>query len=338
MKILGIGNALVDALIQLDSGQLLEQLSLPKGAMTLINLNKYNQINNILNKSSKVSLVAGGSASNTIAGLASLNITAGFIGTIANDTLGKKYEEELKKLNVISHLKISEGQSGVATTFISEDGERTFGTYLGASGNINKDSICKEDLGPYDILYIEGYLLQNKELITHAIHLAKEIGLIVALDLASYNVVEENKDFLKEIIPNNVAILFANESEAKALTGLEADEAIEILAQWVELAIVKMGNKGSWVQSHNYKIQVDALKNISCVDSTGAGDLYAAGFLYGLIHNRPYKVCAEIGTILAGEVIQHIGAKIPEEKWTQLIEEINKTAPTTDLSNPLYRP
>ncbi|WP_029905324.1 adenosine kinase [Prevotella sp. 10(H)] len=320
-KVLGMGNALIDVLAVIENDNILELLGLPKGSMQLIDESKLKIISKEIDKLDK-SIVSGGSASNTIIGLAHLGIQTGFIGRIGTDFYGTYYKDDLRKNNVESHLTEVNEASGVASTFISTDGERTFGTYLGAAALLQAGELKKEDFTGYDYFYIEGYLVQSHELIKKAIILAKEAGATIMLDMASYNVVEENRDFLLEIIPEYVDIIFANEEESKALLGSEPEKAISELAGMVNIAIVKTGEKGSWIQQGEEKVFVPAHK-VNCVDTTGAGDLYAAGFIYGLINDCTLETCGKIGTLLAANVIEGIGAKIYENKWSELNNEIS---------------
>lgn len=319
-KVLGMGNALVDVLALIEDDKTLEQLNLPKGSMQLIDEKQFNTISKEIHKLNP-DIVSGGSASNTIVGLARLGVNTGFLGRIGKDTFGEHFKNDYAKYNVKSHLTEVEETSGVASTFISKDGERTFGTYLGAAALLSADELNKKDFEGYNYFYIEGYLVQSYDLIRNAIILAKNAGAKVILDLASYNVVEDNKEFLLDIIPQYVDILFANEEEAKSLLNTSPEEAVSILAKDVEIAIVKTGAKGSWIQHGNQKVFVPALK-VNCIDTTGAGDLYAAGFIYGLINNLPLDKCGEIGSILAAEVIKVIGPKIPEQQSTEILAKI----------------
>lgn len=321
-KVLGMGNALVDVLAVIDTDDILQLLELPKGSMQLIDEVKLEIITKEINKL-HTNIVSGGSASNTIFGIARLGIESGFIGRIGKDFYGKYYKKDLKKHNVKSFLSEVDEASGVASTFISKDGERTFGTYLGAAALLSADELKEEDFAGYDYFYIEGYLVQSYDLIKQAIVYAKQAGARVILDMASYNVVEESRDFLLEIMPKYVDIVFANEEEAKSLLNVEPEEAVSLIAGMVDIAIVKVGAKGSWVQQREQKVFIPALK-VNCIDSTGAGDLYASGFLYGLINDKPLAICGKIGTLLAANVIQVIGPKIKEESWEKLTAEINR--------------
>lgn len=317
---MGMGNALVDVLVRINDDKLLYDMQLPKGSMQLIDEQKLKTISNEINKLNKI-IVSGGSAANTIVGLSRLGIDTGFIGRIGKDNFGEYYKNDLAKNNVKSHLTEVDEVSGIASTFISHDGQRTFGTYLGAAALLNANDLNESDFADYSYFYIEGYLVQSHDLIERAIVLAKQSGAKIILDLASYNVVEENKEFLNRIIPQYVDIIFANEEEASSFFGLSAEEVVSILARDTDIAIVKTGSKGSWVQQGDNKIFVPAL-TVDCVDTTGAGDLYAAGFIFGLIKNRSLKECGEMGTLLAANVIQAVGAKIEDNKWNEIVNAI----------------
>jgi len=269
----------------------------------------------------KKSMASGGSAANTIHGLARLGTETSFIGTVGNDETGDFFIDDLKKSNINPLLNIGENPSGLASTLISKDGERTFGTYLGAAVELNDVHLKAEQFLGHDYLHIEGYLVFNNKLIERALILAKENGLKVSLDLASYNVVEANLDFLKEMISKYVDILFANEEEAKAFTGLEPEEALEEISKMVDIAIVKVGKEGSFIKSGNEKIKIGVIE-ANALDTTGAGDLYAGGFLHGLAQGKDFEYCGKLGALLAGTVIQDIGAKISDENWNEIKEEI----------------
>jgi sugar/nucleoside kinase (ribokinase family) len=194
-------------------------------------------------------------------------------------------------------------------------------TYLGAAVTLNAEDLNIEIFRQYDILHIEGYLVQNYNLITRAGQLAKEAGLIVSIDLASYNVVTENIDFLQDFVSKYVDIVFANEEEATAFTNLPAEQAVNKIAEQASLAIVKVGAKGSYIKQGNTLLHIPA-KKVKPIDTTGAGDVYAAGFLYGYANNMPLDRCAEIGTLCAGQVIEEIGAKITPERWDKIHDKL----------------
>lgn len=315
-KILGLGNALTDVLLQVSEDDLRE-LGLPKGSMNLISMEQADRIQSRF-ASVRKRMVAGGSASNTINTIAALGGKAAFIGKIGNDEVGDFYREDMLKNNVKPMLLTStEYMSGCSIVLITPDGERTFATYLGAAADMKPEDISKEAFTSYDIFHIEGYLVQNHELIEKAIRLAKEQGCMVSIDLASYNVVNENQRFLKELVSKYVDIVFANEDESFAYTHLNAEESVAKIATQCDIAVVKVGKRGSYVQQGDKRYHIGAITS-SCTDSTGAGDLYAGGFLYALADGFDIRRCGEIGTIAAGRVVEVIGTKLSEDTWEEI--------------------
>ncbi len=315
-KVLGLGNALTDILLQVSEADLRE-MGLPKGSMNLITMEQVEHIQHHF-VSTRHHLVAGGSASNTIAAITQLGGKAAFIGKIGNDEVGEFYREDLKKNGVVPLLLTSkEKMSGCSIVLITPDGERTFATYLGASADMTAADIQKEAFTGYDIFHIEGYMVQDNELIEKAMRLAKESGCMVSLDLASYNVVNENHYFLKQLIRQYVDIVFANEDESFAYTHLNPMEAVAKLANECDIAVVKVGKRGSYVQQGTNMYHIGAITT-ECTDSTGAGDLYAGGFLHALSDGFDIRKCGEIGTIAAGRVVEIIGTKLSDESWEEI--------------------
>lgn len=323
-KIIGLGNALVDVLATLKDDTLLDEMGLPKGSMQLIDNARLQQINAHFSQM-KTHLATGGSAANAILGLACLGAATGFVGKVGNDSYGAFFRENLKKNSIEDKLLTSDQlPSGVASTFISSDGERTFGTFLGAAASLKAEELTLEVFKGYAYLFIEGYLVQDHEMILRAIELAKEAGLQVCLDMASYNIVANDLDFFSLLISKYVDIVFANEEEAKAFTGKEPKEALELISKKCSIAIVKVGANGSYLRKGTEEIQVSAIPVEKVVDTTGAGDYFASGFLYGLTCGYSLEKCAKIGSILSGNVIQVIGTTISPERWDEIKLNINK--------------
>ncbi len=321
-KIIALGNALIDVMTMLPDDSTLEKLKLPKGSMQLVDKEISQNIQKITENFSK-SLASGGSAANTIRSLANLGVSTGFIGKIGKDEMGSFFYEDMKNTGVFPHLKKSDSPSGVAIALVSPDTERTFATFLGAAAELNPDEINELSFNGFDILHIEGYLIYNNELIEKALSCAKNAGLRTSIDLASYNVVEDNLDFLKYIIDKYVDIVFANEDEAKAFTGEKPRKALDLISSICDIAIVKLGSEGSLIKRNNEVFEGGVIK-INAVDSTGAGDNFAAGFLYGLINNWSFDRCAKAGAILAGNVMEVIGATMDKQRWINIKEEIKK--------------
>lgn len=323
MKILGIGNALVDILALLPDEKLLEQLEIAKGSMNLISSEQRNAIFALLEGIDLV-MTTGGSVSNTIRALQNLECPSGFIGKVGDDHYGKFYLEELMASGVKLHLSYEADFSGTALCLITPDGERTFTTYLGAAARMKKQDLPENIMQGYTHLYVEGYLVQSHELIESAMVIAKEHGLKVILDLASFNVVEAEAEFLSYLVTNYVDILFANEEEAVAYAKTSPGEAIHEIASQVEIAVVKLGSRGSWVKQGELFYHIPCYEVLEPIDTTAAGDHYAAGFLYGLTRHLPLDKCAEIGTLLSYHIIQVVGTRIPDATWTEIKQQIQE--------------
>lgn len=316
-KIIGMGNALVDVLVRIDDDSLLEKLHLPKGSMQLIQEDTLSEIRKYTS-GMKIHRSTGGSAGNTVCALAALGANPGFIGKVGQDETGAFFGDTLRQRGVNVLLATCDLPSGIASTFISTDGERTFGTYLGAAATLRAEDLSRKMFAGYNYLYIEGYLLQDHDLMLRAVQLAKEEGLQVCLDMASYNVVEAERDFFDQLIVKYVDIVFANESEALAYTGKAPHEALEEIASKCSIAVVKTGKEGSLVKKGTEVIQLLSCPVDNVLDTTGAGDFYAAGFMYGLTCGYSLEKCVQISTILATAVIQEVGTTLPAKKWDEI--------------------
>lgn len=316
-KIIGMGNALVDVLVRIDDDSLLEKLHLPKGSMQLIQEDTLSEIRKYTS-GMKIHRSTGGSAGNTVCALAALGANPGFIGKVGQDETGAFFGDTLRQRGVNALLATCDLPSGIASTFISTDGERTFGTYLGAAATLRAEDLSRKMFAGYNYLYIEGYLLQDHDLMLRAVQLAKEEGLQVCLDMASYNVVEAERDSFDQLIVKYVDIVFANESEALAYTGKAPHEALEEIASKCSIAVVKTGKEGSLVKKGTEVIQLLSCPVDNVLDTTGAGDFYAAGFMYGLTCGYSLEKCVQISTILATAVIQEVGTTLPAKKWDEI--------------------
>lgn len=257
MNTIGLGNALVDVLLKLENDDVLAEVGIQKGAMDMINQEQMIKIRKS-QEGLERSQAPGGSVCNTMRAMAILGAKAGFIGKIGSDSVGEYYEEALKKANVSPYFAKTDGISGSCTVLISPDGERTMGTFLGPAPTITPDEITEEMLSAYQCIYIEGYLLVNEELVRTTMLKAKKLGLKVALDLSNFNIVNAFRGLLDDIIPEYVDILFSNESEAEAFTGLKAHEAVKVLSEQVEISLVTLGKEGALVGSKGQVIAVPA--------------------------------------------------------------------------------
>lgn len=315
-KILGIGNALVDVLINIEDDNILSQNNLDKGGMVMIDADRKREIHERIRQYEQ-SCATGGSTSNTIHGLARLGAPAGYIGKIGRDEMGKFFCSEMKRFGVVPHMIESDVDTGIATTFISSDAERTFATYLGAAAMMTPEELDPEVIAQYDCIHVEGYLIFNHDLILKVCQIAKEKGLQISMDMASYNIIEANYDFVKMLLTDYVDIIFANEEEAKAFTGKEGVDALNVLSEYCSVAIVKVGKDGSYIKMNDEitKIEpVDAVRR----DTTGAGDIYASGFLYGLLNGYTPLKAGNLASFLSARMIEVIGAKLPDEVWLEV--------------------
>ena len=317
MVTIGLGNALVDVLSVLKSDDTLEKLSLPKGSMQLIDKDLSAKIQDEI-KDGDRHFVTGGSASNTISGLAALGAPCHFIGKTGEDEAGEFFKSDMEKHGVTTHIVKSDLPTGVCVSLISPDSERTMATCLGAASTLTENDFDPNWFKGVDLCHIEGYLVQNTTMIEAAMKMAKAAGAKVSLDLASYNVVEENLAFLKRAVKEYVDIVFANEEEAKAFAQREPEEALDYIAEMCEIAVVKLGKKGSLIKQNGKTVRVDCMPGVTAIDTTGAGDLFASGFLYGLHKGYDMKRCGEIGSLVSGNIVQVVGSKLDECKWEEL--------------------
>ena len=315
-KVLGLGNALVDILVRIPNDNILNQFNLPKGAMNLVDEERSAEIFEAV-KGLNPQIVCGGSASNTIGGLANMGVQTGFIGMTGVDELGDRYADDLRQSGVELLLRTSATRTGSCISLISPDSERTMCTCLGAAVELTSNDIDVTAFSRFTHLYVEGYLVQNPGLIEGALSAAKEKGLTTLLDLASYNVVEDNLDFLQKIISRHVDVVFANEEEATAFTGKEDEEALNEIGEMADTVVLKLGRRGSLVKMGHQTARVGIIGG-NAIDTTGAGDLYASGFIWAMTNGLDPRQCATAGAITSGNVIEVIGSKMDATRWTSI--------------------
>ena len=322
-KIIGIGNALVDVLVHLPNENLLHELSLPKGGMTHIDRKGLMRLRQRL-VGFPIENATGGSAANTIHALAVLGDATGFIGAIGDDETGRFFAEQTRSRGIEAHLAvIPDDQTGTANALITPDHERTFATHLGAAIQLER-AMQGVDFTQYGILHIEGYLLQDHDLLTAILHKAKAAGIPVSYDLASWNIVREHHSLICELIRDYVDIAFANAEEAAAFSGQgDPERALHELAEITDIAIVKLGKDGAIGMSRatGDMVYFSPSQKKKVVDTTAAGDFFAAGFLHGHIHGEPLSTCLDYGNRLAGEVIQVLGTQVSDDRLRQALHE-----------------
>ena len=308
MKILGIGNAIVDVLCKVDD-EFLKKYSLTKSTMKLIDEIEFK---NLISEVKIEETISGGSVANSIVGLSQLGNDVGFIGKVKNDDLGKKYEEGLKKENV-SYLYSKKHEplpTGSCLILITPDSERTMCTFLGTAGKINDEDVNLEIVKKSEITFLEGYLWDEgepKKAFDKAINNSNK----VAMSLSDLFCVERHKLQFLEMVKNRLDITFCNEQEISALIDAkDFNEVVSFCKNIKKLVIVTRGEKGSVVINHNDIVECESKKNIDIKDLTGAGDLFAAGFLHGHINNLSLRESLELGTDMSSKIIQKIGARL----------------------------
>ena len=323
-RVIVIGNALTDVLVNLRNEDVLHNHNIARGSMSLVDTALQSEISKEV-AGLPHSLSLGGSADNTIRAMARLGSEVGFIGKVGHDNTGDRFEQALRNLGIEGKIFRGESPSGKCISLVSPDGERTMLTYLGAAAEMHAEDITPTIFEGYDCLYIEGYLVQEHSLIETAIRTAKEQGLQVAIDLASFNVVEDNLEFLRGIVAKYIDIVFANEDEARVFSGEdEPINALQYISEMCNLVVVKIGTKGALIKHKGEVIHIGIMAAAKRVDTTGAGDFYAAGFMYGLCEGLSLRQCGTIGAITAGKVIEVVGPTLGEEAWNDIEVLVNR--------------
>jgi len=308
MKILGIGNAIVDVICKVDDQYLMDN-ELTKSTMKLVDEIEFKKLLSTLNIEETVS---GGSVANSIVGLSQLGNDVGFIGKINDDELGQKYENGLKKENVkyLYSKKTESIPTGTCLILITPDSERTMCTFLGTAGKINDNDIDEQVVKNAEIIFLEGYLWDEgepKKAFNKAINNCNK----VAMSLSDLFCVERHKDHFLELVNSKLDMVFANEQEILSLTNSKSfDDVVTYSKNLDKNIVITRGEKGAVSIKGNEVVEFSAIKNLKIIDLTGAGDLFAAGYLHGLINKMSMKECLAKGTELSSKIIQKIGARI----------------------------
>ena len=308
MKVLGIGNAIVDVLCKVDD-KFLSKHSLTKSTMKLINEIEFK---NLINEVKIEDTISGGSVANSIVGLSQLGNDVGFVGKVKDDNLGKKYEEGLKKENVryFCSKRDEPLPTGSCLILITPDSERTMCTFLGTAGKINDQDVDSEVVKKSDITFLEGYLWDEgepKKAFDKAINYSNK----VAMSLSDLFCVERHKSQFLEMVKNRLDITFCNEQEISSLIDAkDFKDVVSFCKNNKRLIIITRGEKGSVVINKNKIVECESKKNLDIKDLTGAGDLFAAGFLHGYINNLTLQESLELGNDMSSKIIQKIGARL----------------------------
>ncbi len=323
--VFGIGNALMDFLIETDE-QHLAELGLRKGEMHLVEEEKAKEILALLEKKKvPMEIAPGGSVANTSRGISLLGGKVIFCGKVGEDKQGFAYVEEMQKQGISTRIKHHQEKiTGRCFSFITRDAQRTFSTHLGAAIHLAPEEILEEDIASSKILHLEGYQLEGdtKETVLQALETARKHGTLISLDLADPGVIRRNKKILQKIVQDYVNILFVNEQEAEEFTGFKEEEALRELGKQVTTAIVKIGKRGSWIIHEGRTLRIEPVP-AQAIDTTGAGDTYAAGFLYGLTQSWPVERCGKLGSLMAARMVEQKGVKIDKldlERMKEIVQ------------------
>jgi sugar/nucleoside kinase (ribokinase family) len=320
--IIGVGSPIVDAIAQVEES-FIAKIDGDKGGMVIVDAAT---INNLISDLPQAAVAApGGSAGNTLFALARMGASTSFIGKTGNCTDGGFYRDRFAYFGGdSSRFKIGNIPNGRCLSLVTPDGERTMRTDLGAAMTLAPEEISVDDFADCAHAHIEGYLLFNEALMRRVLESAKTADCSISLDLASFEVVNAAKTILPELLRDYVDIVFANEEEGSAFTGIHKDyPAMALqLAELCDIAAVKVGAHGSYI-AHDGKVEkIAPMHAAKVVDTTGAGDLWAAGFLYGWSQKRPLSDCAQIGSILGAAVVQEQGSALPEHIWQDILDQI----------------
>ncbi len=321
-RLLGVGSPLLDILVRVDD-EFLSTVPGEKGGMVMVDAEFQQSVLDRLPGSRR--LVPGGSAGNTVFALARLGVPSAMFGKLGNDGNGDFYRSRLRELggHDSAFLVTDEMPTGSCLSMITPDAERTMRTSLAASLLLKKEEAEKFDFSGYDFVYIEGYMLYSAVMPT-VLRRAKDAGCRIGLDLASFEVVRDFKAQLPETLQEYVDLIVANEEEAAALLGSgEPEKHLDELASWCDIAAVKLGRKGALVKSGAEIARTPAELVESPADTTAAGDLWAAGFLYGLYCGKPLAEAAYYGSLTSSEVVKVVGSEIPEERWAHIRSKMN---------------
>jgi len=320
-KVVGLGHAIVDVLANVED-DFLHEYNLQKGMMKLVDESDIKGLRECVDI---VKEVSGGSAANTIAALASLGHPVAFIGKVRDDLLGRTFEKGLEEIGV-SYCTVKAGSgepTGCCVVLTTPDAHRTMNTYLGIAGLLTSEDIDETIISQSEIIYLEGYLWDNegaKKAFKKAIEITGETGGKVALSLSDSFCVKRHREEFLHLAENHIDIIFANEEEIKSLFRTDnLETAISRCMEMGNIWAITRSEKGSVIVSEDRLIRIPTEPDINVVDSTGAGDLYAAGFLHGLIKGKDLEVCGKIGSIAAAEILGHFGAR-PEVSLIELVE------------------
>lgn len=320
IKVIGAGSPIVDVLAYVEDEFLKHNIAGDKGGMELVSEEELKNILSLVEISKKA---CGGSAGNTIFAMCRLGAEGSLAGKIGDDENASFYSESLADAGGSTEnlITLPGSSTAVSICMVTPDAARTMRTHLGAAMQFSPEDISVENFSGYPLLHTEGYLIFNKDLITHILKTARDAGCIISLDLSSFEVVNASKDFLPELLREYVDILFANEDEAKAFCETDdLDKCLDVLSDYCKICVLKIGEKGSRIKSGDAVYKISPFKCENVIDTTGAGDYWAAGFLYGYLKGFTLEKCGELGSFMGREAVSVLGAELEEEQWEKILD------------------
>ncbi len=316
-ELVGVGSPLVDLVLRVEDTFLAKKVGGAKGGMQMVGAGQIAAL--IAAQRKEPARTAGGAASNTTLGAANLGIRTAFIGVLGTDAHGDFYLEALRSHGCESRLvRMADLPTGHVLALVTPDAERTMRTCLGAAGALAPEHVGAAAFAHARVVMLEGYVLFNPALARAVAAGARAAGCELALDLASFEVVAANRSLLEELLDGQVDLVFANEDEAKAWNPAGPEAALEDLAQRAKVAVVKLGKHGSLIAGRDGARHRLGSEMVEAVDTTGAGDCFAAGFLAGYLRGLPLPACGRLGALAGAAVVQVTGAQLPPERWSAL--------------------
>ena len=317
-KILGVGAALVDVLANVSEEWMTAQ-GVQKGGMNRV---EWPQMEKFLKEAKDSVRVPGGSTCNTMVGISKLGGDSAFISRVGDDEFGRLFQNHLKSYDVENRMGLSQVATGCVFSAVTPDAERSMWTFLGASNDMKSEDFCPELFEGISLILAEGYSAFDTENFRKCFSLARTLGVETALDFSSFGVVDSCRELFDELFEKKmIDIVIANEDEAFAYAGVREEAALEVLARKAKVAVVKIGKRGALIAKDGLVTRVGA-GAAKAIDTTGAGDLWAAGFLYGYVNGWNMERAGKLGSIVSNEVVQVMGAMIPENGWKRIFEQM----------------
>ncbi len=324
IDIVNIENLIMDIMIKVTDNDI-DKLKLSKGIMHLVDEKRQDEIVEYFQKSAK-ELEMGGAGSNVLRTVAMLGKKGCLAGLVGKDVFGKEYIKQVDDLKIVNKIRVNNtGSTGTSVILVSEDGQRTMNTCLGTSRFYTPNDVPVEEIKNAKYLFITGYQWDTESQLKAmdlALETAKNNKTVIAFDLADPFAVNRSKEAFKNVIENYADVVFANEEEAKMMYGCDAEKCVDKLSELCEIGIVKIGSRGSLIKKKGEKTIHIPAKKVNVVDTTGAGDMYAGGFMYGLIRGYDTEKCGKIAHKCAEAVIQNIGAKLPSN-IKEIVDSVN---------------